>query len=207
MPIAIAGYDFRDYYGVQAMPDYVTAPFDRAHDMEILYEFAKEYPEGYVAIETAKIYGITESMRIFMQNHSERIAGEGIDEWNIDVCRYHFLYPETERKGMYEGTGWESGCVTYSFEAREGETEVRIAVDTSKMASNAKILFLDFGIYTEAKESLPLCYQLVLPQDGKNGIYEYSVVIDKPCIAVELKDDCEVYYTDETYREMKLWEK
>lgn len=207
MPIAITGYDFRDYYGVQAMPDYVTAPFDREHDMEILYEFAKEYPEGYVAVETAKIYGITESMRIFMQNHSERIAGEGIDEWNIDVCRYHFLYPETEWKGMYEGTGWESGCVTYSFEAREGETEVRIAVDTSKMASKAKILFLDFGIYTEAKESLPLCYQLVLPQDGKNGIYEYSAVIDKPSIAVELKDDCEVYYTDETYREMKLWEK
>ena len=207
MPIAITGYDFRDYYGVQAMPDYVTAPFDRAHDMEILYEFAKEYPEGYVAVETAKIYGITESMRIFMQNHSERIAGEGIDEWNIDVCRYHFLYPETEWKGMYEGTGWESGCVKYSFETRYEETEVRIAVDMSKMSPNAKILFLDFGIFTKEQESLPLCYQLVLPQDNKNNVVEYSAVLDKPCIAVELKDDCEVYYTDETYREMKLWEK
>ena len=206
-PIAIAGYDFRDYYGVQAMPDYVTAPFDRAHDMEILYEFAKEYPKGYVAVESAKINGITESMKVFMQNHSERIAGEGIDQWNIDVCRYHFLYPETEQKGMYDGTGRESGCVKYSFEARERETEVRIAVDTSKIAPNAKILFLDFGIYTEAKESLPLCYQIVLPRDGKKGIYEYSAVINKPCIAVELKDGCEVYYTDETYREMKLWEK
>lgn len=207
MPIAITGYDFRDYYGVQAMPDYVTAPFDRAHDMEILYEFAKEYPEGYVAVETAKIYGITESMRIFMQNHSERIAGEGIDEWNIDVCRYHFLYPEAERKGMYKGTGWESGCVKYSFETRDEETEVRIAVDMSKMSPNAKILFLDFGIFTKEQESLPLCYQLVLPQDNKNNVVEYSAVLDKPCIAVELKDDCEVYYTDETYREMKLWEK
>lgn len=206
-PVPIAGYNFRDYYGVQVIDDYVTAPFDRAHDTEILYEFAKEYPEGYVVVETAKIYGITESMRIFMQNHSERIAGEGIDEWNIDVCRYHFLYPEDEQKGMYEGTGWESGCVKFSFETRDRETEVRIAVDTSKMAPNAKILFLDFGIFTEAKESFPVCYQLVLPQDGKNGIYEYSAVIDEPCIAVELKDDCEVYYTDETYREMKLWEK
>lgn len=207
VPIAIAGYDFRDYYGVQVFDDYVTAPFDRAHDMEILYEFAKEYPEGYVAVETAKIYGITESMRIFMQNHSERIAGEGIDEWNIDVCRYHFLYPETEQKGMYDGLGRETGCVKYSFEIGDGETVVRIAVDTSKMSPDAKILFLTFGIFTEAKESLPLCYQLVLPQDGTNDVVEYTAVIDKPCIAVELKDDCEVYYTDETYREMKLWEK
>lgn len=207
LPVPIAGYNFRDYYGVQVLDDYVTAPFDRAHDMEILYEFAEEYPEGYVVVETAKIYGITESMRVFMQNHSERIAGEGIDEWNVDVCRYHFLYPETEQKGMYDGLGWESGCVKYSFETREGETAVRIAVDTSKMSPDAKILFLDFGIFTEAKESLPVCYQLVLPQDGKNGICEYTAVIDKPCIAVELKDDCEVYYTDETYREMKLWEK
>lgn len=206
-PIPIAGYNFRDYYGVQAISDYVTAPFDRAHDMEILYEFAKEYPEGYVVVETAKIYGITESVRIFMQNHSERIAGDGIDEWNVDVCRYHFLYPETDPKGMYDGTGWESGCIKYSFEVRDEETEVRVAVDMSKMSPEAKILFLDFGIFTEEQESLPLCYQLVLPQNGENDVVEYSAVIDKPCIAVELKDDCEVYYEDETYREMKLWEK
>lgn len=206
-PIPIAGYDFRDYYGVQVLSDYVTVSFDRAHDMEILYEFAKEYPEGYVVVETAKIYGITESVRIFMQNHSERIAGEGIDEWNVDVCRYHFLYPGTDSKGMYDGTGRESGCIKYSFEMRDEETEVRIAVDMSKMSSEAKILFLDFGIFTEERESLPLCYQLVLPRDGEKDVVEYSAVINKPCVAVELKDDCEVYYADETYREMKLWEK
>ncbi len=206
-PVAIAGYDFRDYYAVRELEDYVTTPFDRAHDMEILYEFAREYPQGYVAVETDKIYGITESMRIFMQNHSERIAGDGIDEWNIDVSRYHFLYPQKEYLEMFEGTGWESGCVTYSFRRIGEDTELRVSVDTSQMAENAKILFLSFGIFTENQESLPLCFQLVLPENASKGKYQYSVIVDKPCLAVELKDDCEVYYKDETYKELKLWEK
>ena len=205
--VAIAGYDFRDYYAVRELDDYITVSFDRAHDMEILSEFAREYPQGYVVVETGKMYGISESVRVFMQNHSEQIAGDGIDEWNIDVSRYHFLYPQIDNLEMFEGTGWENGCVMYSFNQIEQCTEIRIAVNTSQMAENAKILFLSFGIFTENQESLPLCFQIVLPENSPKGVYFYSVVVDKPCLAVELKDDCEVYYADESYKEIKLWEK
>lgn len=206
-PIAIAGYDFRDYYAVQEIADYVTAPFDRKQDMEILYDFARKYPQGYVVVETAKIYGITDSVRVFMQNYAERIAGDGIDQCNIDVCRYHFLYPEKVQKGMYKKNEMECGCVKFSFDAQAQKTEIRISVDTSKLMPTTKIVFLNFGIFTTEKESLPMCFQLVLPEEMPQKNIEYSAVIDKECAAVELKEDCEVYYTDKTYKEMKLWEK
>lgn len=207
-PIAIAGFSFRDYYGAQVLPEYETAPFDRAHDMEILYEFAKERPQGYVAVETAKIYGITESMRIFMQNHSERIAGEGIDRLNIDVCRYHFLYPSERKTPLPAGMYQENGMVRYAFAAEEGgaETELQITVDLEKMAPSAKILFLKFGIFTYDKETEDICYQLVLPEDKSEGICTYTVSMDRACQVVVLKDDCEIYFDDESYVEQKLFE-
>ena len=200
IPIAIAGYDFRDYYGAQIFEDYVTAAFDRKQDMEILYEFAKKYPRGYVMVETDKINGITEAMRIFMQNYSERIAGKGVDKYNIDVSRYYFLYPKIKyEKAEYNG-------IKYLYTNTNDKTQMHILLNKADFSPNTKILFLKFDTFIKGGEKNSLCCQLVFPEykiEG-NGIYEYSIIIDKPCSIIEMKKDCEVYYSDGSYEEVNL---
>lgn len=205
--LALAGYNFRDYYGVQVFEDYVTAAFDRENDMEILKEFAKENPDGYVLVESAKINGFPEVIKLFIQNHSERVAGDGIDRKNIEVVRYHFLSPNAKSTETNLNTQVENGPIVYSFIEAGGKTKVRIDVDTAKLESDVDTLFLTFGIFTLDKETEDKCYQLQIPEDASGEIYSYEGVINKACQVVLLKDDCMLYYNDGTCREKLIYEK
>lgn len=205
--IAIAGFDFRDYYGAQVFEDYVTAEFDRENDMEILKEFAKEYPDGYVLVESAKINGFPEVIKSFIQSYSERIAGEGIDHDNIEAVRYHFLNSLGTASDIAYDNVVQNGPSTYAFKTYGDKTTLRINLEGSMLENNTDIVFLKFGIFTVDGETEDKCYQLRIPEDAKGKKLSYEVVINSSCKAVLLKDECMLYYKDGTCREKLLYEK
>lgn len=205
--IPIAGYDFRDYYGVQVIDNYVKAPFDRENDMEILKDFAVEYPDGYVLVESAKINGFPEVIKNFIQRHSERIAGDGIDCYNIEAVRYHFQNPISEQLEMNSENMVQNGPITYSFNGDGTSTKINVELDTSLLEDNVDTTFLKFGIFTFDKETEEKCYQLRLPQQYSDGKYYYEIIMDKACQAILLKDECMLYYADGSCKEKMLYEK
>lgn len=205
--IAIAGYDFRDYYGVQVFENYETADFDRENDMEILKEFAIDYPDGYVLVESAKINGFPEVIKSFIQRYSERIAGDGLDHYNIEAVRYHFLYPAESSSDIVSDNAVQNGPVTYAFRRDGGETTLRINLDRSMITDDTDTVFLKFGIFTTDGETEDRCYQLRISENAKEKLLSYEVVINEPCEVVLLKDECMIYYKDGTCREKLLYEK
>ena len=205
--IAIAGYDFRDYYGVQVLDNYETAEFDRENDMEILKEFAVEHPDGYVLVESAKINGFPEVIKAFIQRYSERIAGEGIDLYNIETVRYHLLNPLRISFDIADDNVVQNGPVSYAFSTSGDETTLRINLDRSMLETKADTVFLKFGIFTAGGETADKCYQLRIPEDAKGKTLSYEAVVNSPCDVVLLKDECMIYYTDGTCREKLLYEK
>lgn len=202
--IPVAGYDFRDYYAVQIIDDYESAKFDRENDMEILKEFAKKYPDGYVLVETAKINGFPEVIKYFIQNHSERIAGDGIDDYNIEMVRYHFVEPAEQTAAIEKER--QNGFLSYSFEIKGDDTNVYIELDASKIEQNTDTIFINFGIFTFDKDTEDKFYQLRLPENFSENKYYYEITIPKACQEVWLKDECMLYYSDGSCREKLLYE-
>lgn len=205
--IAIAGFDFRDYYGAQVFKDYVTTEFDRENDMEILKEFANEHSDGYVLVESAKINGFPEVIKAFIQRYSERIAGEGIDHDNIEAVRYHFLNPLKTSPDVGDDNVVRNGPVSYAFRTDGDKTTLRIDLERSILENKADTIFLKFGIFTTERETADKCYQLRIPEDAKGKTLSYETVVNSPCEVVLLKDECMIYYTDGTCREKLLYEK
>lgn len=205
--IPIAGFDFRDYYGVQVFDEYETAAFDRENDMEIWRKFSEEYADGYILVESSKINGFPEAMKTFIQRYSEQIAGESMDHYNIEAVRYHSLEPVSVPMEMDVENITQNGPVRYSFSEDGARTKVSLEVDTSVMENNVDTLFLKFGIFTIDKETEDKCYQLRLPKGYTEGKYYYEIIMEKSCQVVLLKDECMVYYNDGTCREKLLYEK
>lgn len=205
--IPIAGFDFRDYYGVQVFDDYETAAFDRENDMEIWRNFSEEYTDGYILVESAKINGFPEAMKNFIQYYSEKIAGDGLDHYNIEAVRYHSLEPLSFKLKLSNDNFVKDGPVSYSFAEDGVRTKVSLEVDTSEIENNVDTLFLKFGIFTTDKETEDKCYQLRLPEQYAGESYYYEIIMEKPCQVVLLKDECMIYYKDGTCREKLLYEK
>lgn len=204
--IAIAGYDFRDYYGVQVLENYETADFDRENDMEILKEFAVEHPDGYVLVESAKINGFPEVIKAFIQRYSERIAGDGIDLYNIETVRYHFLNPMEKSLDLADHNVAQNGAITYAYQTDGNKTTLRIDLDRTMLESNADTLFLKFEIFKADGETEDKCYQLRIPGNAKEKTLSYEVTLNSPCGVILLMDECMVYYNDGTCREKLLYE-
>ena len=203
--IPIVEFDFRDYYAVQVLDDYVSTELDRTdEDMETLKCFAEIHPDGYVLVETDKVYGFADPMKNFIHNHSERVAGEGLDDYNIETVRYHFVNPDESLEEIKQDDVRVNGPVTYYFTEDGESTRIRLDVDLSMLDKGADILFLNFGIFTVDKETEDRCYQLLLPE---SGIGSYEIIFDKACIEFLLKDECMIYLKDKTCREKMLYEK
>lgn len=204
--IAIAGYEFRDYYGIQVLADYETGAFDRENDMKIWKELSEKYADGYILVESAKINGFPEAMKVFIQNYSEKIAGDGLDHYNIEAVRYHVVNPMPNPLKMDMKNAVQKGPVAYTYFGDGTKTKIILRVNSSIMENNADILFLKFGIFTTDKEMEDKCYQLHLPKQYAEENYYYEIVIEKPCQVALLKDECMIYYNDGMYREKLLYE-
>jgi len=205
--IAIVGYDFRDYYGVQVFEDYETAAFDRKNDMEILKNFAIKHPNGYMLVESAKINGFPEVIKAFIQRYSERIAGEGLDYFNVEAVRYHFLNSLEYTSDIARDNMDQNGPVKYAFTTEGQKTILRIDLDRTMIESNTDTVFLKFGIFTTNSETEDKCYQLRIPENVKGTTLSYEVIMDKSCKVILLKDECMLYYNDGTCREKLLYQK
>ena len=197
--VPIVAFDFRDYYGVQVFSDYVSAQLDRKNDGWIWRRFAERYPEGYMLVESAKINGFPDVTKRFIQDYSERIAGVGLDTYNIEAVRYHFLDPEE----TVEGNDVE-GLLSYENVCEGKEQSVLIRLNTRKLRKSAAIVFLNFdkGEMGSNQENNKLSCQLRLPQKDTDGIYTYRMKLPEGYGNALLDHEIMIYYKDGTLEEI-----
>lgn len=192
--IPIVAFDFRNYYAVQVLPDYAVANLDRENDADIWMNFAKEYPEGYLMLESAKINGFPEVTKRFVQDYSERVTGEGLDSYNIETVRYHFLDPV---KG--DGKEMESDVIiAYECVDSPEGMRLRIRLDTRKLDSGVRIVFLNFVAEDAGQEPVKRSYQLRLPEQPDQEVYLYEVIVGDVHGDALRENGIMLYYNDGT---------
>lgn len=192
--IPIVAFDFRNYYAVQVLPDYAVANLDRENDADIWMNFAKEYPEGYLMLESAKINGFPEVTKRFVQDYSERVTGEGLDSYNIETVRYHFLDPV---KG--DGEEMESDVIiAYECVDSPEGMRLRIRLDTGKLDSGVRIVFLNFVAEDAGQEPVKRSYQLRLPEQPDQEVYLYEVIVGDAHGDALREEGIMLYYNDGT---------
>lgn len=195
--VPIIAFDFRDYYAVQVFPDYMDAKLDRRNDAWIWKRFAERYPEGYMLVESAKINGFPKVTKRFIQDYSERIAGVGLDSYNIEAVRYHFL------DAVGKETDGEMDSMVSCECIEEGEDiSLLIRIDTRKLADNAEIVFLNFDGIKSDQSTQRLSYQFRLPQEAEAGIYMYKVRLPEGFGNALLDNGIMIYYKNGAVEEL-----
>lgn len=192
--IPIVAFDFRNYYAVQVFPDYAVADLDREHDAVIWTDFAEAYPEGYLMLESAKINGFPEVTKRFVQAYSERVTGDGLDSYNIETVRYHFLDPvKKDGEQMKADVIIAYECV----DSPEG-MRLRIRLDAGKLDSGVSIVFLNFETDGMEQESIKRSYQLRLPELPDQVVYLYEVIVGDTGGDALRENGIMLYYNDGT---------
>ncbi len=102
--IPIVSFAFQGYYGNKVLTNYTVSAMDRVNDYPRLIRLAGTHPKGYIAIETAKINGFQPGIKDLIIHYGDRIGGEGIDQNNMEIIRYHVLFPD-EFNGDYSSFG------------------------------------------------------------------------------------------------------
>lgn len=195
--VPIVAFDFRDYYAVQVFSDYEDAKLDRENDAQIWQDFGRKHPDGYMLVESAKINGFPEVTKRFIQDYSERIAGDGLDSYNIEAVRYHFL--DAEQK---EAADEMDSLISYEC-IKEGKgSSLLIRLDTGKLADGAEIVFLNFDGIRSDQSTERFSYQLRLSQQEEDGIYTYKVSLPEGFGSALLENGIMIYYKDGTVTEL-----
>ena len=195
--VPIVAFDFRDYYAVQVFSDYEDAKLDRENDAQIWQDFGRKHPDGYMLVESAKINGFPEVTKRFIQDCSERIAGDGLDSYNIEAVRYHFL--DAEQK---EAADEMDSLISYEC-IKEGKgSSLLIRLDTGKLADGTEIVFLNFDGIRSDQSTERISYQLRLTQQEEDGIYTYKVSLPEGFGSALLENGIMIYYKDGTVTEL-----
>lgn len=145
-------------------------------------------------LESAKINGFPEVTKRFVQDYSERVTGEGLDSYNIETVRYHFLDPV---KG--DGKEMESDVIiAYECVDSPEGMRLRIRLDTGKLDTGVRIVFLNFVAEDAGQEPVKHSYQLRLPEQPDQEVYLYEVIVADAHGDALREEGIMLYYNDGT---------
>lgn len=121
--------------------------------------------EGYITLETPKLYMWMDSYNAFSKLF-EKIAGQGLDIYNLEVFKYNVLYPQNE----FDIEDMETFKIEDKFfdikiiEKEDGEKKLFLNVDKTALPTDTEMVSI--VILTEEKEYV---YQLIINE--KASIY------------------------------------
>lgn len=165
--VPIAGAYVRGYYFAQVVKNYASVGLNTDNSLETLIEFAEEYPEGIISCEKGKTWHLTGGINEFMMKWSDRLAGEGLDDYRVEVAHYHFI------NGNKVNLRRE-GIDKYVLCLGENEDALDIIVDLEAFENDDQVLCVKIEYKNTAKEEEKRFFQLKLPKD-KKGVYKYAL--------------------------------
>lgn len=189
--IPIAGVYTRTYYFSQVANHWIIAGLNTDNSMDTLMEFAEENPEGILSCEHGKLYHLNQGAKELMLKWSDRLAGQGVDSYNVELSHYHFI--DGEKTDIAE----EVDKYAVDFD-REGQS-AKILVDVGDFGEDEKILCVKVNVSGIDGEQFARIFQLRLPEDG-TGCYQYmmpeGVFDDNSVTRVEIENSYAVYGND-----------
>lgn len=94
----------REPYFTETLPNANVYILNCEKDMDILYNVAtEESPEGILTCEDIKFGALKQGMISFVNTWTDHLSGDNIDDTNVEVSHYWFLYPLEENVSAEEG--------------------------------------------------------------------------------------------------------
>ena len=195
--VPIAGINIRSYYCSQVVKQYEIANLKNSNSMDTLIEFSKEYPEGILTCEYNKLVSATQGLNMLLCKWSDHLAGEGIDDYNVEVSHYYVVEGQ-QTVGMSD-----KAIDIYDLYINQKEKRVNVLVDLDSIENSAELLCVKINMESSNGDKISRIFQLKLPDD-KNGIYEYKLPWDS--LKNFILEDAEIADTYAVYGEGVLQE-
>ena len=163
----------RKWYGDMVFEHMVQGSLERENSMDSWIGFAEEYPDGIVTCEEMKIQFLTEDAQNIILNWTDRLAGQSIDNTNVNVSHYLFVNATDE---------YEEQCI---FDMSDGIAETYdgdtlcIAVNPEEveryfeMDEAPEIIFMQLVIDEQEVRYV----QLIVPENYDQTVF-YNIAWD-----------------------------
>lgn len=150
--------------------------YDTEYSFKAVSEFAQNYPRGLVWIQATHLFDRRIDQRHFIQNWTDRIAGYGIDNYNIEIGQLNYIKAEKKEKAEGEWSGKE--IVTIEHEQNTNSYWLKLCGDV--LDNESKFICIKLWSESEEGEIEEMRYQLDIPQiaDREDYNYIYRVEID-----------------------------
>lgn len=150
--------------------------YDTEYSFKAVNEFAQKYPRGLVWVQSTHLFNRRIEQRIFLQNWTDRIAGNGIDNYNIEVGQLNYLKAEEKEEPKGDWSGKE--IVTIEYEQNTNSYKLKLC--GKPLNSNTKFVCIKLLLESEEGEVKEKHYQLGIPQisDKENYNYVYRIKND-----------------------------
>ncbi len=165
----VAHLNARSYYYSQVWKKPILQSFNKENDMEILLAFVQKYNKGILTCEKAKLGNLTQGVGDLLLNWSDRISGEGIDNYNVEISHYNFL------SGNYIFT---KTVTDKAIQLENNDGRYRIIVNLGKIPKNTQIVLVELIKTLESGREIKKYYQLLIESDISNGYFEYLIEED-----------------------------
>ena len=185
--VAIMGVQFMGYYFNDISEEYDCVVYDLSDfNFESFINIATQYQDGMVAIDLNKFRNVDERMQYFMTNWMNRISGAGIDEYNVEISKYHLIKesePFTDADLIYE-----NDFVKYNFQIANDRVNWKIQLKCDNISSDMSLMCIELLSQNTEGVTERNCVQLEIEENGK-GFYEVSMPTNGEIQAVCVGDN------------------
>lgn len=217
--VPIAGRFMRSYYYEHVLQDFVYGNMDnKVTAFNIWRGFAEEYPEGIVTVEQIKLELMERDFPLIINNWTDRLSGPGIDNTNVNVSHYNFLYEcsdrldESIKEVLYSDN--TNNLKSYFMGDKLWINVPRSVLERENAPADPEIIFIDV-CFDVSGDNVERYFQLCLPEDISrmdHFVYEIDVkqmrnistdditgaLIDQSNMAIYGNDYLQEYFIDET---------
>ncbi len=180
--VPIISAQFQGYYYNQVSTGYKSDILDMVAS-EISYdtitEFAEKYPVGFIAIDDNKIGQTKGPIFNFAMYWTDKIAGDNLDDYAVQISRYHIIEPENDLAKIYP---YENEYMYFNYTLKEDTVEWDILWKEESVPEDVGLICLHMvqmenevnenihAVQLKVKPGNGLQYHFSVPREGKTDI-------------------------------------
>ena len=168
--IPVVHLNGRGYYYSRIWKKPILQSFNKENDMEILLEFSKKYNKGILTCEKVKIGNLTQGVGDLIMNWTDRISGDGLDNYNVETSYFSFL------DGMYIS---EPILLEGAIQLNSENGGLSILMDLERLPKGTQLVCIQLKGSAEQDVDIKKHYQLRVDGLNKEGCYRYSIDINE----------------------------
>lgn len=136
---AVMGVQFMANYFSEISEGYNCKMYNlEDFDYERFMNVAREYPEGMIAIDLNKFKNIADDKKQMIWNWTDRIAGSGMDDYNVEISRYHLIEESEQPNG--EELRYNNNFSNFDIAINGNSLNVKIKITDENLLNNASLV-------------------------------------------------------------------